>query len=120
MRSFIITLALFLSVCVVIFFNYNYINRVSAFVIDCVSDEAFNTNPKAAIEKLEHFWRDNSAVVGLSVGYKELDRMSDLIIDLRTYFELGNTAEVTRIRALIVETADEISRLERFDIENLL
>ncbi len=120
MRSFIITLALFLSVCVAISFNYSYINSVAEFVVDCVSEENFETDPETAIDRLDSFWKDNSSIVGMSVGYRELDRMSDLIIDLRTYFELGNASEVIRIRALIEETADEISRLEKFSIENLL
>lgn len=120
MRSFIITSFLFISVLCVIFFNGNYINSSAEYIVECVEDSNFEVDPVDSIERLETFWEENQAKVGLSVGYKELDRMSDLIIDLRTYFELGNSGEVKRIRVLIVETANEISRLERFNLENLL
>ena len=120
MRSFIITSLLFTAVLWVIFFNGNYINSSAEYIVECVEDSTFEADPIGCIESLENFWKENQAKVGLSVGYKELDRMSDLIIDLRTYFELGNSAEVKRVRVLIVETADEISRLERFSLENLL
>ena len=119
MRSFLITLALFGTVCTVIFFNYRYINETSEYITNCVSDEVFNSDPEAVIEDLDNFWQENGPRVGLSVGYKELDRMSDLILDLRTYFELGNYSEVIRVRTLIKETASEISRLEKISIENL-
>ena len=120
MRSFLITLVLFLSMCGVIFANNVYIKKTADFICECVSEEEFEKNPSSAIERLDEFWEKNHPIVSLSVGYKELDRMSDLIIDLRLYFELGNSSEVKRARELIIESANEISRLEFFHLENLL
>ena len=120
MRSFIITALLFFLMCGGIFINNGYINQSAEYIRECVSDENFESDPEAAIKELDDFWKKNHSVVGLSVGYKELDRISDLIIDLKTYFELGNSSEVFRIRAMIDECADELSRLERFSLENLL
>lgn len=120
MRSFIITALLFFLMCGGIFINNRYINQSAEHIREYVSDENFERNPETAIKELDDFWKKNHSVVGLSVGYKELDRLSDLIIDLKTYFELGNASEVTRIRVMINESADEISRLERFSLENLL
>ena len=120
MRSFLVTLALFAFVCGVIFSNFKYINKTAEHITALVSEDIFTADPKAAIDDLEAFWQKSLPRVGLSVGYKELDRMSDLLLDLRTYFELGNYSEVSRIRVLIRETASEISRLEKISIENLL
>lgn len=106
--------------CGAIFANNVYIRHCADHISACVSDDIFEKDPAEAIDELERFWKSNHEIVGLSVGYKELDRMSDLIIDLKTYFELGNVSEVKRIREMIVEGADEISRLERFSLENLL
>ncbi len=120
MRSFLITSLIFLSMCTAIFINNAYIRRSADRIREFVSEESFEADPEGAIKSLDEFWEDNHAIVGLSVGYKELDRMSDLIIDLKTYFELGNDSEVLRTRAMIDECADELSRLERFSLENLL
>ncbi len=120
MRSLIATTVLFILVCGAIFLNNRYIKSTADFICECVSEDAFERDPSAAIEKLDKFWEKNHPIVGLSVGYKELDRMSDLIIDLRIYHELGNAEEIKRVCALIVECADEISRLEKFELENLL
>ena len=120
MRSFIITTLLFLSMCAAIALNNGYIRDSAEYITTCVSDEVFEADPEEAIDSLDSFWEKNHPIVGLSVGYKELDRMSDLILDLRTYFEMGNSSEVLRLRVMIRECADEISRLEKFGLENLL
>lgn len=119
MRSLIITLILFLSMCGVIVMNNLYIHRSADYIVSLVEEE-FEKSPEEVIKELDRFWQKNHAIVGLSVGYKELDKMSDLILDLKIYFELGIDSEVKRVRILIVETADEISRLEKISIENLL
>ena len=120
MKSLIITVILFFLLCTIIFANNIYIKRTAGFICKCVSEDVFEKDPLLATEKLDEFWRKNHPIVGLSVGYKELDRMSDLIIDLRIYIEIGNESEIKRIRALIAEGANEISRLEFFKLENLL
>lgn len=120
MRAFIITIFLFAATCSLIAANNIYIKEVSEHIVESVSGEAFDSDPKKTADELDGFWEKNHPIVGLSVGYKELDRMSDLIIDLKVQLELGNHAEVTRLRAMIIECADEISRLERFELENLL
>lgn len=120
MRSFIITAFLFLIMLSIVYFNNSYIRSSADYICDCVSDAEFEASPDDAIKKLDEFWEKNHPIVGLSVGYKELDRMSDLILDLKIYHEAGNSTEVSRIRVLICECANEISRLEKFGLENLL
>ena len=120
MRSLIITLILLFAMFGAVTLNNVYIRKTSDFISNCISEEKFEADPESSIEALDKFWRKNHPIVGLSVGYKELDQMSDLIVELRIYHELGDKGEIRRVRALILETADEISRLERFALENLL
>ena len=120
MRSLIITALLFLSMCAAISINTNYVKNTAEYITDIVSEEKFSSSPEKAIDELDAFWKKNHPIVGLSVGYKELDKMSDLILDLKTYYTEGNSGEVKRIRILIKEAADEISRLEKISIEALL
>ena len=120
MRSLIITLILLSAMCAAIVMNNLYIKSAAKFIEECVSDEKFDHDPQSAIDELDDFWKRNHPIVGLSVGYKELDRLSDLIIDLRVYTELEKSDDVEHVRAMIIESADEISRLERFRLENLL
>lgn len=120
MRSFIATILIFIFMCVAISFNNRYVKDCASYICECISDESFYDDPSTAVNRLEAFWKKNHPFVGLSVGFKELDRMSELIIELKSYTELGNMSEAKRLRMLIIDSADDISRLEKFDIENLL
>ncbi len=120
MRSFVATILIFIFVCGIIVVNNRYVKDCASYICECVSEESFYNDPNAAVNRLEDFWEKNHPFIGLSVGFKELDRMSELIIELKSYTELGNTSEIKRLRMLIIDSADDISRLEKFDIENLL
>ena len=119
MRSFIITAFLFLLMLCIIFFNMQYVRKAADYIRDCVSDSSFEKDAKEAVKDLENFWNDNISKISLSVGYKEIDRMSELIIDLKAYVAVGNLCEINRTRDLIAETASDISRLEKFHLENM-
>ena len=120
MRSFIATILIFIFMCIAITLNNRYVKDCASYICDCVSEESFYNDPKAAVNRLEDFWKKNHPFIGLSVGFKELDRLSELIIELKSYTELGNSSEMKRLRMLIIDSSDDISRLEKFDIENLL
>ena len=120
MRAFIVTIIIFIFTCGIILLNNHYVKDCAAYISECVSDEVYCKDPTATVNKLEAFWKKNHPFVGLSVGFRELDRMSDLIIDLKSCIELGKTDDAKRLRMLIIDSADDISRLEKFDIENLL
>lgn len=112
MKVLAITLILFTAMLFVISQNYIYINEVSEQIITLVND--------GSIYELEEYWNENLLYVGFSVGYRELDRMSELIVELKSYYEAGYTAEFMRVRHLVAEAAGDISRLEKFSLENLI
>ncbi len=119
MRSFIITAFLFLFMLSLIFFNKMYIESSADYIIECMSDEMFSENPEEASKALDNFWNKNISTIGLSVGYKELDRMSELIVNLKENVVCGNLDEAKHTRALIIESASDIARLEQFSLENI-
>ena len=104
----------------IILFNGSYVRRTSLRLEELVSDEFFERDPQYAIESLDEFWQKNAALVSISVGYRELDRMSELIIDLKMYFQFGDTNSVLKTRALIADAAKDLARLEKFNLENLV
>ena len=120
MRSFIITSLLFAVMIVSITANAIYVSRTADRIKDHVESEEFEKAPETAMTALESLWEDNRILLELSVGYKEIDLISELILDLKHYVNEGNTEESKRIRILISDATDDISRLERLSIENLL
>lgn len=120
MRSFLITLILFFVVISAITLNSHYISNLTDTIIEYTSDEEFKKAPEDALRRLESLWEKNKILVEFSIGYRECDRMSELILDLRECIETENSAEERRVRTLISDCASDISRLEKFSFENLL
>ena len=120
MRTFIITLALFFAIILMIVINSIYVRNITSTIIDYASDDKFNKAPEDALERLESFWKENKLFLEFSVSFRETDRMSEYIIDLKECINSGNANEAKRIRTLIADCASDISRLERLSIENLL
>ena len=120
MRTFIITLALFFAIISMIAINSIYVRNITNTIIYYASDEEFNKAPEVALEHLESFWNENKLFLEFSVSFRETDRMSEYIIDLRECIKSENAVEAKRIRTLIADCASDISRLERLSLENLL
>lgn len=120
MRSFIITVILFCIVLSAIILNAQYISRTTATIIEYTNENEFKKAPEDALLRLESFWEQNKILLEFSIGYRETDRMSELILDLRECIETQNSAEARRVRTLISDCASDIARLERLCIENLL
>ncbi len=119
MRSFIITSLLFTIMIFSITANAIYVSRTADKIKEYVEGEEFEKAPEASMTALESLWEDNRIILELSVGYKEMDLISELILDLKHYVNINNTEETKRIRTLIADAADDISRLERLSLESL-
>ena len=120
MRSLIITLILFTAILTAIGFNSHFIRKSADTVIFYTSDEEFQKAPEDAFMRLESFWNENKIFLEFSVGYREIDRMSELILELGELIEENADADTRRLRTLIADSASDIARLERLSIENLL
>ena len=120
MRSFIATIFIFLLTCTMIFFNNRYVKDCSDHILEAIDPEEFYIDPALHAENLESFWEKKKSFLGLSIASSELERISDLIIELKTFIILENFQEVEHLRVLIGDSANDLSRLERFEIENLL
>ena len=120
MRSFIATIFIFLLMCTMIFFNNRYVKECSDYILETIDPQKFYTAPVLYAENLEVFWEENKSFLGLSIASSELERISDLIIELKAFVNFENFQEVEHLRLLISDSADDLSRLERFEIENLL
>lgn len=120
MRSLIISLALFLCLCVCIVFNFIYINKTAGQLYELIESLQCSTEYEDDLLRLERLWEKSSGVFGLSVSYREIDHFGETLLSLRAAFDAGNSADFGNYRLLLIDAVDEISRLERFSVDNLL
>lgn len=116
MRSFVVTAIILLIMIIMILLNSLYVTKITEKIELLVLAEDFGSD---SVEELEVIWNKAHPILSLSSSYTEIDRMSELITELKFYSENGNRREKDRIRLLIKDTASDIRRTEEFDFENI-
>lgn len=120
MKAWIISLCLFILLIGVIIGNAFYIHRVAAHLCEISDSLTFEEEEtETCLEMLEAYWERHRTFVALSISYRELDRVSEAMISLRSAYDTKNASDFEEYRRLFRDAADEISRLERFSVENL-
>jgi hypothetical protein len=85
--------------------------------VDSISKEE---DSEETISALEIFWKDNKKYIALSVGFQEIDKIEDLISNLRSAYDSANAEELEKTKALLKNASRLLTRYERFHLENLL
>lgn len=119
MRSFIISLILFVLLISTIFGNAVYVKNVSDHIVSDTEALLKNDYPPNLIQDLEKYWEKHRSFVGLSVGHQELDRISESIISLKASCESKNTSDARRYLLILQDAAKEMGGHEELSLENL-
>lgn len=118
MKAFLASTLLFFVLLSLIIGNAVYVHRVSAHIRDEL--ESMNpSNREETLAALEAYWQRHRKYVALSVSYRELDHLSELLLSLRACLDANDQEDFELYRKIAIDAADELSRLERFSIENL-
>lgn len=120
MRTFYLTLFLFIILLAVIACNAVYVRRTAHALQTRVS--ALPTVPQAgaALADLETFWQSRRAVLSLSVPAGPLLLFDTALTGLRSTAESGKAADYELYRAEALLAIRGLVRLEHFSVENLL
>ena len=120
MKAWIASLCLFVILIAVIIANAIYIHRVAEHIRSEAAAFSFE-DPQTAeqLERLSFYWEHHRPLVALSLGYRDLDHVCETMISLRAAYDARSASDFEIYRRLLLDTADEISRLERFSVENL-
>ena len=120
MRSFIISLILFLCLLGIIFFNNIYVNRTAREITRLLSLTSIEDDTSEQMDSLLSYWERHRAFLSLSVSLREIDKAQELFIALRYAYETKNAYDFEKTKELIYDTAEDLARLEGFSIENIL
>ncbi len=124
MRALKISLISFTLLIGIIAINFIYINRVCDVMTDhtekVISSYKENRECGEKIDSLTAFWERNRKICGLSVSHPTSDRIDELIISLRSYYEAGDKAEFLNTAELLKNAIDDLGHLEQFEIDNIM
>ena len=120
MKAFWISIILFIILIGCIVSNAIYIRKVTDYVTYSVEVLAANeSDRKEGLEKLELFWGKHKNIIGLSVGFRELDHFGEIMVGLRWAYDEGDEREFRKYCSLLLDALEEISRSERISIGNI-
>ena len=122
MKQVLIVLVLFGLMIGGIVWNGIYINKEGSRISADLKNLP-ETPGKEAVEmarSLEKDWKKQSKFVGLSVGAASMDRVSESLAQLVAAAECGDLYGYVAARALLLDVVDDLPRLERFRIDNLI
>ncbi len=121
MRSLIATIVLCCVMILAATFNFIYVNQL-ADEMTKMADELPEPNEPNCIEQTAALckkWEKDAPIVGLTVGFSTVDKLSEHCQTLHSCAEVGDVYGYYSTLSLLKDSIDDVRRLEQFEIENL-
>lgn len=121
MKSLIATVVLLSSVLILSVINFIYVNNTAddlCKMLDALppfDDRAL----QAAAQEIEDYWKKKENIIGLTVSYPFVDRISEEAARLTVSVQAGDLYGFESARALLYDAAEDMRRAEQFSIGNL-
>ena len=118
MKSFVVASILFILLVGVIIGNAIYVHHVSKEIILQLEELSFESTADE-VESPGRYWDRHRAFVSLSLGYRELDHLTESLISMEAAHKSLDAPSFERFRQICHDAARELTRLEQFSPENL-
>ncbi len=114
MKTFYIAIVLFVLMIAAIVINALYINRVCDRMYFMASEAPGTVEEGccAEVSILEEFWLENQKYIRLSVSFIEINQISNSISSMKAFAESGDEGEFENARRILLNTIQEMRRLE--------
>ena len=111
MRGFIISIALLLTVLALVIINAIYINKTIDRMTEIADDVKANTSEEA-INELYEYWETHRYFVALSVSLREIDSVTENLLNLKTACAEKNSWLINQSYSLFINSLEDIRRYE--------
>ena len=121
MRSLIATILLLVLMLLGAAANFIYVNRVADEMVELI-DTIPDVGEPLCVEKIDALckkWEKNAPIVGLTVGFLTVDKLSEHCQTLLSCAKVGDVYGYYSTLSLLKDSIDDVRRLEQFEIENL-
>ena len=121
MKSLIATIVLCCMMFLSAFVNFVFVNRTADAMHETVDALPAIDDP-LCVEKISTLcegWEKKAPIIGLTVGFLTIDKVSEYCETLRSCAEIGDVYGYYSTLTLLKDSIDDVRRLEKFSIENL-
>ena len=121
MRSLIATVVLCFIIILAATANNIYVNNLADAIIEIVDAMPDVDEPMCVqkAEELYQIWEKHSPIIGLSVGFSTVDKLSEHCQTLLSCARVGDVYGYYAALTLLRDSIDDIRRLEKLSVSNL-
>ena len=122
MRSLIATVVLCCIMILAATANFIYVNNLADAMVE-ILDAMPDIDEPMCIQKAEFLyqkWERHSPIIGLTVGFSTVDKLSEHCQTLLSCAQVGDVYGYYATLTLLYDAIDDIRRLEQFSVSNLL
>ena len=121
MKSFLLSMALFALMLLLIVCNFLYVNRTADRLLNLVDSlpSSPDDSALAPAEELSDFWQTRMNSIGFSVGYTVLDRVSEQAATLVCSAQYHDFFGYQLAKELLRDAVSDMRRLEQFSFGNI-
>ena len=121
MKGFIITSLLTLILMVCIFINWSYVYSVSNTMLELIESISNSPSDKndEIILNVQDYWESQILAMKLSINYREIDEISNLIDTIQTANESNDSSKLAINIELLKNAIEKIVQLEKISIHNI-
>lgn len=122
MKGFIITSLLTLILMVCIFINWSYVNSVSNTMLELIESISNSPSDKndEIIRNIQDYWESQILPMKLSINYREIDEISNLIDTIQMANESNDSSKLAINIELLKNAIEKIIQLEKISIHNIV
>ena len=120
MKTFVISIVLFVSMSLAIAINSIYINNVTNTVEALTSSLSETDDCTSEVLYIYEHWKKNLRFISISVGFHETDAITEAILSMKIYANTPSSPEFRYAKAKILETISEVRIGEKITISNIL
>lgn len=121
MRSLIATIVLCCLMILAATFNFIYVNQLADEMTKMADELPEPNEPNCTTQTaaLCKKWEKNAPIVGLTVGFSTVDKLSEHCQTLHSCAEVGDIYGYYSTLSLLKDSIDDVRRLEQFSVGNL-
>ena len=123
MKGCVLGGAVLLAVILLVVCNAVYVERVEATLLeklDALPDDPDSATTPARVAALREHLESREALLGISVSYTVIDKATEALRSLESFAASGDTDQYRATLAVLPDMLDDIGRLERLSLKNIL
>lgn len=122
MKTFIVSMVLFITMMTLIIVNSLYVNQTANTIMQMTTSLPAPgcLDYSGRITSMERLWEQHYSLLNLTVSLNDLNKVADCISQLKAYSVNDNEQDFESTRQLLVNAIKNLHRLEKLSLDSIM